>query len=338
MNKKGIIIRIVISIICLVGVGIGSYSLAIKTFNEDIVDKNNHDSSVIENTSSTDKECESCQKCEVCEVCKECESCDNNISTSNNQTENNTNTDKEIDYDKIILGSYNYVSSEDLIKSSDSSRYNTNEYIGAMYATNISLEYKAIVSLYFSLVGDTYSTVVSSSIETYSYILNESGNPETLKFKIKLDTLNTVIAKYFANTKITNGFETISNYEYISKIKCENNVCEITTETGLGGAGFDPQYNSKVISSTYNSDTKNYEYVVSAYYVDEDYVNNQYRIKIYDKVGGSLIKTIPYDNYEDLYPPVGFYESFASYLGDKLMTYKYIFNQNGQLVSVEKVN
>jgi len=71
MNKKGIIIRIVISIICLVGVGIGSYSLAIKTFNEDIVNKNNHDNSVTENTSSTDKECE------VCEVCKECESCDN---------------------------------------------------------------------------------------------------------------------------------------------------------------------------------------------------------------------------------------------------------------------
>jgi len=305
MNKKGIIIRIVISIICLVGVGIGSYSLAIKTFNEDIVNKNNHDSSVIENTSSTDKECESC---------------DNNVIISDDLS--------SIDFDELFLSKYVSISPEKIITSSDGDCI---LYGGSMYSTDISIEHKVSYILYNYLKANyNWNTTL------HDYLIDGSD----VSFKIKLDTLNTLISRYFANSKIKNSLKLDAIEDYAGKIECDSETCTISLQGGGGCVGPNAGgYKSKILSKIYNKETSNYEYVVGVYYA----ILGNNGVDVYTKENGEFITTVKYDmesdeEFNNATMEVDLYDSYANYLGDKLMTYKYIFNQNGQLVSVEKVN
>lgn len=288
MNKKNILIIVLVGIICLcLGIGIGYF-----------IGKNN-------------------QTTEDLKVNKE---------------ENNKDENKDLVlYDEYFLSANVQTTPEEIITSSDDSW--SGEYLGAMYTTNISDEYKVVVSLYQYLSTEYGASTESETLSEYLFD-NLTGDDESLSIEIKLETLNKIVSTFFADTSIDNGFNTDEGYREVQSISCNNNMCKITM-WGIGGTGFPPHYNSKITKKITDSTTGNTEITVSSYYTE---IGNN-AVNVYSKKNGELIKAIPYteEEFEKMTDDFYLYDSYSSYLESNLKSYKYTFNKDNQLISVEEI-
>ncbi len=297
MNKKNIIIMVVIGIVAL-AIGFGS---AYAIFGN--------------------KKCEEI-KCNSEEKDKTNIKEDNNDKVDKDDDKNDKEAPKETDIDKIFLSTHpNSYNHETLIFSSDSA-FSIN-YMGAMHSTNISDEYKASHTVYRYLNATSYE--LDSDIANYIWSLPnyDSDEPEV---EIKLSTLNKMVSTFFANTEIKNGLET-EPYAGVVSVKCNNDACKIKF-TGYGSSGYQSTYCSHVDTKIYNKNTDNMEYVVSSFYLD----NGKDGVAIYTEINGELVKEVEFNEKE-----YGIYDNYKPYVGDKQKTYKYIFNSNDQLVSIEEI-
>ena len=315
MNKKNIIITIVIAILCLLIGGLSTYLVTTKLINVkkcEIKEENN-----------TPKENEEKEEHEP----DESEEKENELDEQEKEN--------EIDYDELLLSLNININHEDLLNSSDS--FLSGNYIGSMYSSKISNEYKAMYSLEKYL--DSNFPEKNEKIVSYIFENGTATEEYETMFSIKVETLNKIIKTFFSSGEISDTFETNgAGYYSIAKISCKNKQCNIFL-TGIGGSGYPPNYNNKIISKKYNRKTKGYEYIVSAYYVEM----GDNSIDIYDKKKGTLLKKIAFnsensDEFTNNTIEMYLYDSYAEQLGNKIKSFKYTFDDNNRLVSVAELN
>lgn len=195
----------------------------------------------------------------------------------------------------------------------------SSSYVGAMYDENISDEYKVLYTLNrmfydnSSLYDLVYSSVDNKNDED---MLNTS-------FKLKYETINTLIGSVFVDSEIDKDFKTTDGmyYEQITSVNCDNGICEVEVQTELEEDGLYSSYLTALISESVNEETGYTEYVVSSYYIESTSDENLF--KLYDKKDGTLIKSVKITDSINLE-----FDSFKEYF-DEFITYKYIFNEDG---------
>lgn len=277
MNKKGIIITIVIVILALL-IGFGSCYAIFGT-----------------------KKCNE-TKC----IEKKCNSEDEEESNKENK-----NLDSYFSaLVPLYQQPYQFISSRDDSAPTD--------HIGMFYENKISEEAKVLYSLN-EIISAHYSE------------LEEKGLLEN-EFTLKLDTIKTIVNKFFTTSEINSDFKTSGGFDYlIESVECEQENCKIKTYNGGFSAGARPLYVSKVVDINYNNEANETEYIVSAYYIEfvynetEKNEDDEMKIyaKLYDRKGGNLIETVEDKNDGN---------DYSSYFKN-INTYKFLFDKEGRMVT-----
>lgn len=183
------------------------------------------------------------------------------------------------------------------------------------YEDKISEEAKVLYSL-------------NEIINAYYSELEEKGILET-EFTLKLDTIKTIVNKFYTDAEINSNFKTSGGFDYlIESIECEQGNCNIKMYNGGFSTGARPQYVSKVVDINYNNET---EYIISAYYIEQifseteknEYGEPKIYTKLYDKKDGNLIATVEAQNNEN---------DYSSYIKN-INTYKFLFDKEGRMVT-----
>ena len=177
---------------------------------------------------------------------------------------------------------YQFISSRD-----DSAPTN---HMGMFYEDKISEEAKILYSL-------------NEIINAYYSELEEKGILET-EFTLKLDTIKTIVNKFYTDAEINSNFKTSGGFDYlIESIECEQGNCNIKMYNGGFSTGARPQYVSKVVDINYNNETNETEYIISAYYIEQIF---------------SETEKNEYD--------------YSSYIKN-INTYKFLFDKEGRMVT-----
>lgn len=261
---------------------------------------------------------------------------ENNDSTSDDNSSNNDvalydkngNVVMIKDFDKYFLSlDLDFGDNYEVITSSNSTF--ESDYVGVMYNTEISDEYKALYALnkIFANNEELDDLVVASIDE------KNTKNESEINFTLSYETINSFIGNIFAEGEIGKDFKTTEDkkYEQILYIDCVDGLCEIGLQTGLEENGFNSTYLTSLVSESVNEENGYTEYVVSTYYIENTTDSNLY--KLYDKKDGTLVKSIKEENFDNL----SSYDSYISYF-KKIPTYKYSFGEDGLLVEVEIVS
>ena len=224
------------------------------------------------------------------------------------------------DFDKYFLSLG--VKLEDnlsFIMSSNSTMLSS--YTGAMYNDEISDEYKVVYTL---------NRIFYENENLYN-LINETldSDSSNITFELKYETINSLIGDIFVDSEIDKDFETTKDmyHEAILSVSCNDGLCNVEVQTGLGGVGVYSEYLTNLVSETYNEETGYTEYVVSTYYIETTSDENLY--KLYDKKDGTLVKSVKVEA-----PYILEYDAFKEHFND-ISQYKYSFDENGLLVSVE---
>lgn len=224
------------------------------------------------------------------------------------------------DFDKYFLSLG--VKLEDnlsFIMSSNSTMLSS--YTGAMYNDEISDEYKVVYTL---------NRIFYENENLYN-LINETldSDSSNITFELKYETINSLIGDIFVDSEIDKDFETTKDmyHEAILSVSCDDGLCNVEVQTGLGGVGVYSEYLTNLVSETYNEETGYTEYVVSTYYIETTSDENLY--KLYDKKDGTLVKSVKVEA-----PYILEYDAFKEHFND-ISQYKYSFDENGLLVSVE---
>lgn len=225
------------------------------------------------------------------------------------------------DFDKYFLSlGIKLEDSFSFIISSNSTMLSS--YAGAMYDVEISDEYKVVYTLNrIFYENENLYNLIDDSLDK-----NDSNN---IIFKLKYETINSLIGDVFVDSAIEKDFETTKGmyYESILSVSCDDGLCNIEVQTGLEGDGIYSEYLTNLVSETYNEETGYTEYVVNTYYIETTSDEDLY--KLYDKKDGVLIKSVKVEA-----PYVLEYDAFKEYFKE-ISQYKYSFNDEGLLVSVE---
>lgn len=224
------------------------------------------------------------------------------------------------DFDKYFLSLG--VKLEDnlsFIMSSNSTMLSS--YTGAMYNDEISDEYKVVYTL---------NRIFYENENLYN-LINETldSDSSNITFELKYETINSLIGDIFVDSEIDKDFETTKDmyHEAILSVSCDDGLCNVEVQTGLGGVGVYSEYLTNLVSETYNEETGYTEYVVSTYYIETTSDEDLY--KLYDKKDGTLVKSVKVEA-----PYILEYDAFKEHFND-ISQYKYSFDENGLLVSVE---
>lgn len=224
------------------------------------------------------------------------------------------------DFDKYFLSLG--VKLEDnlsFIMSSNSTMFSS--YTGAMYNDEISDEYKVVYTL---------NRIFYENENLYN-LINETldSDSSNITFELKYETINSLIGDIFVDSEIDKDFETTKDmyHEAILSVSCDDGLCNVEVQTGLGGVGVYSEYLTNLVSETYNEETGYTEYVVSTYYIETTSDEDLY--KLYDKKDGTLVKSVKVEA-----PYILEYDAFKEHFND-ISQYKYSFDENGLLVSVE---
>lgn len=228
------------------------------------------------------------------------------------------------DFDKYFLSlEYKLDDSYVFINSSNNSMIST--YVGAMYSESISDEYKVVYTLNKMFYdNENLYELVYSSVDN-----KNDEDPFNTTFELSYETINTLIGKVFADSEIDKDFKTTEDmkFEQIEYVTCDNGICEVGVQTELGSYGFTSGYLTNLVSETYNEENGYTEYIVSTYYIESTSDEDLY--KLYDKKDGNLVKPVKVNA-----PYILEYDTFKEYFKD-VLEYKYLFNEEGLLVSVE---
>ena len=75
-------------------------------------------------------------------------------------------------------------------------------------------------------------------------------------------------------------FETTKDmyHEAILSVSCDDGLCNVEVQTGLGGVGVYSEYLTNLVSETYNEETGYTEYVVSTYYIETTSDEDLYKL------------------------------------------------------------
>lgn len=224
------------------------------------------------------------------------------------------------DFDKYFLSLG--VKLEDnlsFIMSSNSTMLSS--YTGAMYNDEISDEYKVVYTL---------NRIFYENENLYN-LINETldSDSSNITFELKYETINSLIGDIFVDSEIDKDFETTKDmyHEAILSVSCDDGLCNVEVQTGLGGVGVYSEYLTNLVSETYNEETGYTEYVVSTYYIETTSDEDLY--KLYDKKDGTLVKSVKVEA-----PYILEYDAFKEHFKD-ISQYKYSFDEDGLLVSVE---
>ena len=224
------------------------------------------------------------------------------------------------DFDKYFLSLG--VKLEDnlsFIMSSNSTMFSS--YTGAMYNGEISDEYKVVYAL---------NRIFYENENLYN-LINETldSDSSNITFELKYETINSLIGDIFVDSEIDKDFETTKDmyHEAILSVSCNDGLCNVEVQTGLGGVGVYSEYLTNLVSETYNEETGYTEYVVSTYYIETTSDEDLY--KLYDKKDGTLVKSVKVEA-----PYILEYDAFKEHFKD-ISEYKYSFDEDGLLVSVE---
>ena len=224
------------------------------------------------------------------------------------------------DFDKYFLSLG--VKLEDnlsFIMSSNSTMLSS--YTGAMYNDEISDEYKVVYTL---------NRIFYENENLYN-LINETldSDSSNITFELKYETINSLIGDIFVDSEIDKDFETTKDmyHEAILSVSCDDGLCNVEVQTGLGGVGVYSEYLTNLVSETYNEETGYTEYVVSTYYIETTSDEDLY--KLYDKKDGTLVKSVKVEA-----PYFLDYDAFKEHFND-ISQYKYSFDEDGLLVSVE---
>lgn len=224
------------------------------------------------------------------------------------------------DFDKYFLSLG--VKLEDnlsFIMSSNSTMFSS--YTGAMYNDEISDEYKVVYTL---------NRIFYENENLYN-LINETLDSDStnITFELKYETINSLIGDVFVDSEIDKDFETTKDmyHEAILSVSCNDGLCNVEVQTGLGGVGVYSEYLTNLVSETYNEDTGYTEYVVSTYYIETTSDEDLY--KLYDKKDGTLVKSVKVEA-----PYILEYDAFKEHFKD-ISEYMYSFDEDGLLVSVE---
>ena len=224
------------------------------------------------------------------------------------------------DFDKYFLSLG--VKLEDnlsFIMSSNSTMFSS--YTGAMYNDEISDEYKVVYTL---------NRIFYENENLYN-LINETldSDSSNITFELKYETINSLIGDVFVDSEIDKDFETTKDmyHEAILSVSCDDGLCTVEVQTGLGGVGVYSEYLTNLVSESYNEETGYTEYVVSTYYIETTSDEDLY--KLYDKKDGTLVKSVKVEA-----PYILEYDAFKENFKD-ISQYKYSFDEDGLLVSVE---
>ena len=228
---------------------------------------------------------------------------------------------KITDYDKMFLAlDFPREWSNDFISSS-------NRINGEMYSTNIPLNYKVYYVLNRYFVVYNLQNLISKTIEPEAKIDRGKSGEFGFIFKLKVDTINTLLAKVWKDTKIYNYYQD-DLFDFFENIKCDQDICDIQYYTGIKGTNGEYVYLGDGID--YN-DTFTISHYALSYYRETTYDENyQSHTNIYNKKGGKLLK----GNIPDSELPTDI-DVYLTYKNE-LTRYKYTFDVNGVLLSVEE--
>ena len=198
------------------------------------------------------------------------------------------------------------------INSSDSFLNTSSLLHGAMYNSNINIDYKIYYSLYRLL-------------NNASMINNVEG-----KLYISKDMLNNVVNLFFGNVQIKDDYKSLEKYYFINGVSCLNGVCEISYKR-IESTGYDSTYVSKIVSDSIVGGKR--EIIVEIYYVTimpSD--NGNYRLIISADKGFPAFVELEISK-EDvaLKKYYDFDYNRPLFDVDELFKYKYVFNDNNQL-------
>ena len=230
---------------------------------------------------------------------------------------------KIINFDKMFLAlDFPREWSNDFISSS-------NRINGEMYSTNIPLNYKVwyVLNRYFVVynLGNSIYNIISPEERIDRGKSGESG----FVFSLKVDTINKLLAKVWKDAKIY-GYYQDDLFDFFENINCDQDTCSIQYYTAIKGLNGEYVYLSD--GEEYNNETFTTSHYALSYYKETVYdENHQAYINIYNKKGGKLLK--------EKIPESEFFSSIDFYLNYKneLTKYKYTFDLEGVLISVEEV-
>ena len=229
---------------------------------------------------------------------------------------------KITNYDKMFLAlDFPREWSNDFISSS-------NRINGEMYSTNIPLNYKVWYVLNRYFVVYNLQNLIYKTIEPEAKIDRGKSGEFGFVFKLKVDTINTLLAKVWKDAKIY-GYYQDDLFDFFENIKCDQDACSIQYYTGIKESNGEYVYLGDGVD--YN-DTFTISHYALSYYRETIYdENHQAYINIYNKKGGKLLKEkIPVSEAPS---DTDIYLTYKN----ELTKYKYTFDVDGVLLSVEEV-
>lgn len=220
--------------------------------------------------------------------------------------------DEEIREYMTPLSSDEFIS---FINSSNSSLNMSSLLHGAMYSSNISIDYK----IYYSLYRILSNASMINSVEGKLYISK--------------NMLDNVVNLFFGNVQIKNDYNSFLKYYFINGVSCLNGVCEVGYKR-VESIGYDNTYVTKIVNDSIVGSKR--EIIVEMYYVtimSSD--NGNYRLIISaDKKSPALFEgEVSRD--DDIFKNYRDFEYNRNLFDvDELLKYKYVFNSDNQLEMV----
>ena len=210
------------------------------------------------------------------------------------------------------------LSSEELlpfINSSDSSLNMSSLLHGAMYNSNINIDYK----IYYSLYRVLSNASMINEVEGKLYISKE--------------TLDNVVNLFFSSVQVKDDYKSLEKYYFINGVSCLNGVCEISYKR-IESTGYESTYVSKIVSDSIVGGKR--EIIVEVYYVTimpSD--NGNYRLIISaDKTSPALFEG-EFSHDDDTFKNYHNFEYNRNLFDiDELLKYKYVFDSDNQLEMV----
>ena len=243
----------------------------------------------------------------------------------------NEEFDDYIDMDAALTKLKIDVTSNDrfkIIQSSDVNGFMSDEFLGEMYKSEISDQYKLLYTIKF--LHDKLNEAM----------IDFRGN--TACEKIKKDTLLKYARMLFEDVEIPNNINKNLHYAFNSNLVCYEELCTYTSEiTGLTGllvTGYE----------SYMYD-RGEQVIVDAFYVEYDnekYLENNYNyviadVTLKDNFNGKILKTMNDHKIQVGDDSEGEFDSSDMFfkLGgeiDEIPRYVFKFNSKNTLVSVER--
>ncbi len=248
-----------------------------------------------------------------------------NIDKDNAENEENVdgNDEKNIDaYFSNLNIKYNDDELNQLINTSSYKEAVSDNFIGAMFATNISDEYKLYVTL---------NRAINIATKTESEYTEAIYNND---IKLNKETIEKLGKQIFQDFKIPEKISKDSRVYGVTSFTCDGNICTFDFSTfGLQG----PTPNGYVTEKIVKKDNK---VTVTPIYAEYEYEaiepdkESPVNITIKESINGKVIKELK-NHKINIFNSEDIHNSLKQYNPNRT-TYTYHFNDNNVLIKVDK--